>query len=125
MREPPPGDVIRRLARGQRGAPSAAEDMLWTILRDRRIKQKFRRQTPIGPYIADFVCMERRLIVEVDGPHHAEPEQAAKDAARDDWLRANAFNVLRLTSDEIIGSPELAALKVIATLELPIPRRRP
>ncbi len=78
---------------------------------------------PIGRYIADFICLERRLIVEVDGPHHADAVQGPKYDVRDVWLQANAFRVLRVTTDEVIGSPELATQKVIAALEMPVPKR--
>ncbi|MFM9975045.1 MAG: endonuclease domain-containing protein [Beijerinckiaceae bacterium] len=123
MDSQPPRPVMRRLAREQRAGPSNAEALLWTILRDRRISAKFRRQMPIGRYIADFICLERRLIVEVDGPHHADVKQKQKDHAREIWLRANALRVLRLTADEVIGSPELATQKVIAALQMPVPKR--
>jgi very-short-patch-repair endonuclease len=116
---------MRRLAKGQRADPSAPETLLWTILRDRRITAKFRRQMPVGAYIADFICLERRLIVEVDGPHHDDPVQKEHDRERDTWLRSAAFRVLRLTSDEVIGDPELATQKIIAALSLPMPKRTP
>ncbi len=116
---------MRRLAKGQRIDPSASEALLWTILRDRRIMAKFRRQMPVGAYIADFICLERRLIVEVDGPHHDDPVQAMRDRERDLWLRNAAFRVLRLTANEVVGDPELATQKIIAALVLPIPERTP
>ncbi|MGL4636923.1 MAG: endonuclease domain-containing protein [Beijerinckiaceae bacterium] len=119
----PPRPVMRRLARKQRAGPSNAEAMLWTILRDRRITAKFRRQMPVGPYIADFACLERRLIVEADGPHHDAADQKQRDAVREQWLTAQCFRVLRLTSDEVIGDPELATQKIIAALNLPVPKR--
>jgi very-short-patch-repair endonuclease len=110
---------MRRLAKGQRGDPSAPEALLWVILRDRRISAKFRRQMPMGAYIADFICLERRLIVEVDGPHHDDPVQKHRDRERDLWLRGEAFRVLRVTADEVIGDPELATQKLIGALALP------
>jgi very-short-patch-repair endonuclease len=119
----PPRNIMRRLARGQRAEPSSAESHLWTILRDRRIIAKFRRQMPVGPYIADFICLERRLIVEVDGPHHDDPEQKERDWRRERWLRDAAFRVFRLTSGEVIADPELATQKIIEALLLPVPKR--
>ena len=122
---PVPRPVIRGLAKRQRADASTPEVLLWTILRDRRITAKFRRQMPVGPYIADFICLGRRLIVEVDGPHHKDPVQKARDAGRDQWLQAAGFRVLRFTADEVIGDPELAARKIIAALALPVPKRSP
>src|SRR5665213_4270577 len=70
-------------------APVESERTLWRLLRDRRLEGlKFRRQVPIGRYVADFVCLRHRLIVEADGPFH---ENSAHDVERDAWLRAEGF----------------------------------
>ena len=75
------------------------ERKLWFALRDRRFEQfKFRRQVPIGKYIVDFVCLERRLIVELDGSQH---EGSLHDAKRDAWLRTQNFRVLRFWNIDI------------------------
>ena len=87
-----------------RHEPTATERALWKLLRDRRLEGlKFRRQVPIGPYIADFVCFERRLIVEADGPFH-DPE---RDAVRDAWLRGQSFRVLRFSNHQIAVFPDV------------------
>ncbi len=71
-------------ARAMRREPTEAERKLWYALRDRRIQTlKFRRQSPVGPYIVDFLCAAHRLVVEADGSQHAESKG---DAARDAWL---------------------------------------
>jgi leucyl-tRNA synthetase len=124
MKPAPPPTVMRCLAKKQRTEPSRAEALLWTILRDRRIKAKFRRQMPVGPYIVDFICLRQRMIVEVDGPHHDEPEQKTRDAHRELWLKSEAFRVLRLSSEEVLGDPELATRKIMAALLLPVPKRK-
>jgi adenine-specific DNA-methyltransferase len=83
-------DRARRLRRNQ----SDAEGVLWRHLRNRGLGgRKFRRQHPIGPYVVDFVCIEDRLIVEVDGGQHADP--ACGDAARTRWLEAQGYRVVR------------------------------
>ncbi len=88
------------LARSFRKSPVLTERLLWKLLRDRKLAGvKFRRQVPIGPYVADFLCFERRLIVEADGPHH-DPD---RDAARDAWLKAQSFRVLRFTNSQVQG----------------------
>lgn len=81
-----------------RREPAVHERRLWALLRDRRLNGlKFRRQFVIGPYVADFVCLRHRLIVEADGPFHEE----AKDAARDAFLHGQAFRVLRFPNQQI------------------------
>jgi very-short-patch-repair endonuclease len=62
---------------------------------------RFRRQHPIGAYIVDFVCLERRLVVEVDGGHHTEDDQIAYDARRDRWLDAEGYRVLRVPAIDV------------------------
>lgn len=64
---------------------------------------KFVRQEPIGPYVVDFVCREKRLVVEVDGGQHAE---SRRDAVRDRWLVEHRFRVLRFWNNEVLGNIE-------------------
>ncbi len=91
-------------ARKLRAEMTYAEGMLWRALRDRRLDgHKFRRQVPIGRYIADFLCEAHKLIVELDGPPHDDPGQQAHDNARDAWLHAQGYFVLRLPNDLVIG----------------------
>ena len=85
------GGTMQSAARGLRKNPTEAERLLWRHLRLRQLGgHKFRRQQPLGPYIVDFVCLEKRLIVEVDGGHHAA--QVAKDAQRAAWLTSPLLN---------------------------------
>jgi very-short-patch-repair endonuclease len=108
---------LLRLAREQRANNVNAEAMLWRMVRDRRCAgHKFRRQMPLGGYIVDFVCLEQRLTVEIDGPSHQTGEQRGRDAARDAWLAANNFRVLRLSNDLVIGTPELAEQRILEAL---------
>jgi len=89
------------------------ERLLWKLLRDCRLDGlKFRRQLPIGRYVADFVCLRHRLIIEADGPHHEERTEA--DAVRDAWLRAQGFRVLRFTNQAIQGFPETVLNQILA-----------
>jgi very-short-patch-repair endonuclease len=85
-----------------------AERLLWKNLRLRQIEgYKFRRQQPIGEYIVDFVCFEKRLIVEVDGGQHAE--EIAYDSKRDEWLKSQGFSILRFWNHQV--SKEIEAVK--------------
>jgi len=98
----------RKFAKGLRRKQTAPEVLLWRELRDRRLNGwKFRRQVPIEGYIADFVCFDARLVVEVDGPVHADPDQRAKDRQRDAALERNGFRVLRFPAD--IGPGRMVA----------------
>ena len=88
-------------ARDLRSHPTDAERRLWRALRYRRFAgNKFRRQQPLGAYFVDFVCLHRRLVVEVDGGQHAE--QRAYDDARDTWLRRAGFRVLRFSDRDVL-----------------------
>jgi very-short-patch-repair endonuclease len=88
---------LRSAARHMRSRPIDAEQSLWWELRDRKLGGlKFRRQHPVGRFIADFVCMDARLIVEVDGKQH---EGSLDDIARTEELVARGFRVMRIPND--------------------------
>jgi len=92
-------------ARHLRKNMTDAEQSIWRALRLRQILGvKFRRQHPIGVYIADFVCIERKLIVEVDGGQHAE--QIVEDKARTAWLEAQGYRVMRFWNNEVLQNIE-------------------
>jgi very-short-patch-repair endonuclease len=98
------------LARTLRSNPTEAERALWKQLRLRQLEgYKFRRQQPLGRYIVDFVCFEKKLIIELDGGQHAE--QVASDTARSAWIEAQGFRILRfwnhdgLKNIEAVTSP--------------------
>ena len=110
-------------ARTFRKQPTSSERVLWAQLRDRRLGGlKFRRQRPIGPYVADFVCLERKLIVEVDGAPHELT--VAHDMVRDAKLRAAGYRVLRFPNDEVRGNMDgvrQTILNALAATGLPSP----
>lgn len=89
----------REFARTMRADATRAENLLWQALRSRKLDGlKFRRQLPMDGYIVDFVCLEARLIVEVDGAQHSENPA---DALRDAHFEASGFRVLRFWNDAI------------------------
>jgi very-short-patch-repair endonuclease len=91
-------------ARGLRSRMTNAERKLWFALRDRRFEGfKLRRQVPLGRFIADFVCFEARLVIEVDGGQHAEN---FRDQYRDRWFAANRFRVMRFWNNEVLSNLE-------------------
>jgi len=90
-------------ARLLRTNPTEAEKRLWTVLRRQQVAgHRFRRQAPIGRYIVDFVCLRRRLVIEIDGGQHADRVQA--DAARSAWLESQGFRVLRFWNNDVLGN---------------------
>ena len=110
-----PNDALSR-ARRMRSEPTDAERALWSVLRNRHVGgHKFRRQVPIGRYIVDFVCMERRLIVEVDGGQHRERLQ--EDRERTDWLESQGFRVFRLWNNEVLTALEGTVAAILVELE--------
>jgi very-short-patch-repair endonuclease len=95
---------MRQRARALRIRMTDAERKLWFALRDRRFAGfKFRRQVPIGPFIADFVCFGERLVIEVDGGQHAD---SIRDQKRDRWFAANKFRVMRFWNNEVLANLE-------------------
>ena len=118
MDEPPVfRQSSRKFARAQRRNMTWAESMLWQALRNHRLDGfGFRRQTPIGPYFADFVCLSRKLIVEADGRTHGTAEAELRDAERDAWLRSAGYRVLRFPDDLVIGGLPLVIDRIRAAL---------
>ena len=87
-------------ARQMRKSFTDAELRLWRLLRGRNLKRfKFRRQHPLGPYIADFICLERRIVIEIDGGQHQE--QIPYDSKRTGDLEAAGYRVLRFWDNDV------------------------
>ena len=118
-----PGKDALALARELRRSMTDAERMLWQALRGKRFENyKFRRQVPIGGYIADFVCLERRLVVEVDGGQHSE---SLKDDRRDAWFAGEGFRTLRFWNVDIFQALDGSLTKIHQALqEYPLPVAR-
>ena len=97
-------DWQRQAARRLRRGMTDAERKLWYALRAHRFRgAQFRRQVPLGPFIADFVCHGLKLVIEVDGGQHATSEN---DAGRDRWMRDEGYRVLRFWNNEVLGNLE-------------------
>ncbi|BBL70539.1 endonuclease domain-containing protein [Methylogaea oryzae] len=102
---------MKELARTLRQQQTDVEELLWYRLRNRRMNGcKFRRQEPIGPYVADFLCMQPKLIIELDGGQHGE--QLEKDQHRTQYLETLGYRVLRFWNHEVLTNLE-AVLEVI------------
>ena len=103
-------------ARQLRRSQTDAERTLWKHLRDRRLEgYKFRRQRPLGRYIVDLVCLEEKLVVEVDGGQHSGRQ--LYDSERDKWLESQGYRVQRFWNNEVLDDIEAVKEAILATLE--------
>jgi type I restriction enzyme R subunit len=104
--------LVRRL----RSELTPAERSLWRLLRDRGLSRlKFRRQFPIGPFVADFCCYELRLVVELDGAVHHDEQGIARDGHRDAYIRGLGYTILRFDNALVLHSPETVFESILAT----------
>jgi very-short-patch-repair endonuclease len=100
-----------------------AERVLWLHLRQRRLGGfRFRRQHPVGPFVVDFMCVERRLVVEVDGSQHL---QSVSDQARDAWLKQRGFGVLRFWNHDVLERTAQVLEAILEALRKTSPIRPP
>ena len=103
------------LAKDLRKQSTDTEQRLWQQLKTKHIGGlKFRRQQPIGPYVVDFVCFEKKIIIESDGGQHAQPEEMQNDNIRDQWFRTQGYEVLRFWDNEVLTNAR-GVLEVIST----------
>lgn len=110
--------ILSVYAKANRKNPTEAEAMLWEVLRNRNILNcKFRRQHPIAGYLPDFVCLERKLIIEIDGQYHEEAEQQQYDNARAEWLEAYGYGIVRLTNEEVLTNLQECIDKIEVVLK--------
>ena len=116
----PAGDAPLDRARSLRHLSTDAEKRLWAGLRGRRLDGwKFRRQTWIGSYIVDFVCIEARLVIEADGGQHADA--IGYDAQRSAWLAGEGFRVLRFWNGDVLTNTEGVLRTILAELRATTP----
>ena len=107
---------MKRFAKKLRKNMTDAERLLWRHLRNRELGgYKFRRQRPIGPYIVDFVCLEKKLVVEVDGGQHAG--QVELDSKRSDYLKEKGYRVLRFWNNEVLQATESVLTVILSSLD--------
>ncbi|RJR43465.1 MAG: endonuclease domain-containing protein [Deltaproteobacteria bacterium] len=113
--------MATQLARVMRKNMTDAERRLWYRLRDRRLGEwKFRRQHPVGPYIVDFICIEKKVVIEVDGGQHGEYEEA--DRQRTAFLTEQGYRVMRFWNHEVLQETDAVMDTIFGSLEdLPPP----
>ena len=95
--------ILKANARKNRGEMTLAESLLWDCLKAEIPDYHFRRQYVIGDYIADFACLSRQLVIEVDGEYHFTDEQQLLDEARTEFLNKRGFYVMRFTNQEVMN----------------------
>ncbi|MFH0342024.1 MAG: endonuclease domain-containing protein [Chromatiales bacterium] len=116
---------MNSLVRALRKNSTEAERCLWSRVRGRRLDGvKFRRPQVLGPYVVNLLCLEPKLIIEVDGSQHAE--QVSNDLQRSEYLKVLGYRVLRLWNHEVLGDPETVLESIRAALvEIPSPPPSP
>ena len=121
----PISDFKRNSAKWLRDNTTAAEDILWRHLRRLDVQgSHFRRQVVIGPYIADFACLTRRLVIEVDGSQHGDDEGLARDEMRTRWLQSEGYRVIRFWNNDVMSKTE-SVLEAIHNMIAVTPPRLP
>jgi very-short-patch-repair endonuclease len=121
-----PHDEVSKIQRARakqlRREMTRAETLLWRHLKAKRLAGLgFRRQTPMGNYIADFVSHSCKLVVEVDGESHDFEERIRHDATRDQWLTSRGYRVLRFTNDDVLRNLEGVVSSIQQTAEQAAP----
>ena len=98
--------MLKEFAKKNKQFQTDAESLIWEHIRNSLLGVKFNRQYIIGDYIVDFVCLEKKLILEIDGGYHSEYEQIQKDEHRTERLKAMGFNVIRYTNEDLFADIE-------------------
>ena len=109
--------IRRAAAKTLRANATPHERILWRALKELPIEgSHFRRQAPIGPYVVDFLCPAKRLIIELDGGHHNEDGMAARDLERQRWLENEGYRVIRFWNNEVLQQTEAVLESIFEAL---------
>jgi very-short-patch-repair endonuclease len=112
--------MVRPVSRARilRRRQTPAEARLWQALRGKATgRYRFRRQHPIGHYITDFVCLDAKLVIEIDGATHSTEVEITRDITRDNELAQLGFFTLRVTNDEVYNNLDGVVETILATIE--------
>ncbi len=113
-------ELLKKNAKKNKDNPTEAEKIMWEVLKGKQLEgYKFRRQHIIDNYIVDFVCLSRRLVVEIDGGYHNDPEVQENDKLREDYLKEKGYTVLRFFNDEVFQDIDNVLEKIVQLLEKP------
>ena len=105
-------DILKDFARHNRREMTESETVLWNALRKIRSGIRFRRQHSIGDYIADFICLPVKLVIEVDGGYHQEPLQQESDEQRTKFLESKGYHVIRIKNEEISNDLNKVVMRI-------------
>ena len=109
--------LLKKFAEENRAKPTQAENVLWNLLKTKQLLgYKFRRQHIMGNYIVDLVCLDKRVVVEIDGLIHQLPENLESDELRTKWLNEKGFKVLRVTNEQVVNKTEETLDLISSTL---------
>jgi len=107
----------KQLRKNLRNNATPQEIILWSRLRRKQLKYKFRRQHSFGKYIADFYCKEKKIVIEIDGSQHKEESNQGYDKERTEYLKRKGMKVLRFWNNEINNNLEGVIFKILENLE--------
>ena len=105
--------LLKENAQRMRRLPTEAESILWSLIKNKQLNIKFRRQHIIGDFIVDFVDLDSQTIIEINGGYHNQENQINKDALRSDFLIGLGFSILRFKNEEIIANSSFDIDKII------------
>ena len=105
-------ELLKEYSKEMRQHPTEGENALWEMLRAKKMGEKFRRQHIIGDFIVDFVCLQKQLVIEVDGAYHNSPQQKELDELRNQILKEMGYIILRFTNEEVIANTEAVLNKI-------------
>ncbi|MCR4592666.1 MAG: endonuclease domain-containing protein [Bacteroidaceae bacterium] len=105
-------ELLKEFAKANRREMTESERVLWEALRKLNCGYHFRRQHSIGDYITDFICLKRKLVIEVDGGYHNEPMQQQDDQMRTDFLESIGYTVIRFKNEEIYNNLNEVVMRV-------------
>lgn len=113
-------EKLKSFARELRRNQTDAEKIMWRKLRAKQLQSlKFRRQQPIGKFIVDFVCFEKKLIIELDGSQHSENKEL--DESRDDWLLTQGYTVVRFWNNDVLKNIDGVMHSIQSIIQSPSP----
>ncbi|MBS1511110.1 MAG: methionine synthase [Bacteroidetes bacterium] len=109
--------LLKEYALQHRNQPTQAEEILWNAVKTKQLEGfKFRRQHIIGSFIADLVCLDRNLVIEIDGLIHELPENKISDTERTQWLESKGYKVIRFTNEEVISNTKKVLEAILGNL---------
>ncbi len=108
--------ILKEFAKENRREMTIAEKILWEGIRNKKTGYKFRKQHPIGDNIADFICIEKKLVIEVDGGYHNTLEQQQDDRVRTIDIEKMGYSVIRFTNEEVEQDLQNVIMKIKQTL---------